>query len=148
MEGLSRKGAKLYNDIAQRLTLDRLAEMRDFYLTKQGVAFAIRDVHAYKIEGTDSILVLGDLEPAVKTAEAARKAREQEKQEALAEQLDELAHELAEEGGPSGEAQGDLMTEDDISVVMVQGKVSREDAINALKKNNCDPLEALVDLGK
>lgn len=159
---LSGKYMKIHRELAEKTTLHPITNVQDFYLRKSGVSFAIRDANAFSIAGTDMILVLGDFKPAIQTAKTAREAREQKPMPQIAassrgavveeggepEEVrieEEEEEEVRVEEADDGERQLD---QDDIDLVMKHGQVSREEAIKVLRKNDCDPVNALIDLGK
>ncbi|KAI5172827.1 nascent polypeptide-associated complex subunit alpha [Nematocida sp. LUAm3] len=141
-----KKGQKLIEALKGSVDMVPLSDIQDFYLRKQNTPFAIRHAQAYTIVGSDIVIVLGNMDLASKNVhqsyarEASLKAQEQEEAPEAHEEVVEEAVEASEE----------LLefTEDDIHVLMEQGGVSRETAIEALKAHGGDPLDALTALGK
>lgn len=132
-----KKGTKLIDTLKKSVPIEKMEDMQDFYLRKQNATFAIRNVEAYYIKDTDTTIVLGVLDLAHKTAHLARKF-EQPLQ----------SNEPAEKKEKPEEEPKVMYTEEDISVVMAQGDVTREEAEKVLKENEGDPLSALTALGK
>lgn len=137
-----KKGNKLIETIKSTVEVNKLEDMQEFYLTSQKTPFAIRNVQAYLVAGTDMILVLGHLDLAVKTADQAFNYSQQNPQEQA-----EEAQEQAEEVQSPKEEKVEY-TEEDVEIVMAQGEITREEAVDLLEKNEGDPLLALTALGK
>lgn len=135
MKRAVKKGMKLIDNLKNSMSIEKMEDMQDFYLRKQNTTFAIRNVEAYHIKGTDTTIVLGVLDHAQKTAHLAKKF--------------EQPQQISEPIEPKKEEEPKVMyTEEDISVVMTQGSVTREEAEKVLKENNGDSLSALMALGK
>jgi len=148
MNKTQRKEAKFLEDVKNDVQLERISDVKDFYLRKKNVPYRIPDVVAFRIKGTNLTLVLGSLEVAgggrrqAQAPAATASAEVKETKEAE----NTVKPEVKEE---STKKESEVTyTEDDILIVMKQGEVSREEAVEMLNQSGGDPLEALMALGK
>lgn len=149
MNRVAKKGAKLLEQLKSTVPMTKLDGMKDFYLRKQNTPFAIRNVQAFHITGTDAVLVLGGLDLAMKTAHVNEHQRQKCTEECHQHEEPAAAEEAAPE--PVDEAvdeEKQAEMEKAIAVVMEQGGVTREEAEKALKENDNDPLACLIAMGK
>ncbi|OAG29615.1 hypothetical protein NEDG_00748 [Nematocida displodere] len=154
-----KKGSKLLEAIKNDVETIKLDDMQDFYVRKQNTTFAIRNVQAYHVSGTEMVIVLGALDLASKTAHQSHASMQQnqapqalhQEPEQEAESDDEDCCDEVHDEVPAAQAKeqaADTFTEEDVSIVVTQGDVSKEAAIQALRENEGDPLMALMSLGK
>ncbi|KAI5189257.1 hypothetical protein NECID01_0452 [Nematocida sp. AWRm77] len=143
MNRIAKKGAKLIEQVEKKVPLMKIDEMKDFYLRRQNTPFAIRNVTAYHIPGTDAILVLGGLDLAAKTAHM--NERQKPVHEEPEEESEPEEEEAPKESAPAEEEDPEEM-ERSINLVMDYGKVTREEAAAMLRTHDNDPLKCMLSL--
>ncbi|KAI9276271.1 NAC domain-containing protein [Sporodiniella umbellata] len=113
----------------------------------RGMVFTINNPEVFKSNNSDTHIVFGEMAVEDMAARAQQAAMEQQlaaDAEASEEKPAEAEAVEAEEDEEEVDAEG--VEEKDIELVVTQAKVSRAKAINALKKNNNDVVNSIMEL--
>jgi len=113
---------------------------------KGNILFSIHGGEVYKAPGSDTYIVFGEAQPEdlISTAqrEAAKKFKQPEETKPAVAKIEEDEEENEEEG----EIDTEGVEEKDIELVMAQAAVSKAKAVKALKKNQNDIVNAIMEL--
>ncbi|KAF7683794.1 Nascent polypeptide-associated complex subunit alpha [Astathelohania contejeani] len=137
---LTAKENKIVNAINSRVKLTPLSDMVEYAIIKDSKRFVVRDPVVYKIDGTDQHLVLGKLELSFDMS----KLREiLKKQNINPDMLKDLQKEDEKKDNPPKE-----VLSDDVTVLMEECGLTKEEAEAKLKECGNDVIEAMLKLTK
>ena len=111
----------------------------------QGLSFAISKPEVYRFPGTNTFVIFGETQLEETGSDAQKAAARTVVGAAAPEKAEAVAAAPAAAGDDEDEDAGSLQ-EKEITVVMSQANVSRGKAIRALKNNNGDIVNAIMEL--
>merc|ERR1711970_1277815 len=113
---------------------------------KGNILFSIHGGEVYKAPGSDTYIVFGEAQPEDLISSAQREAAKKFKQPETAKPAVAKIEEEGEEEEEDGEIDTEGVEDKDIELVMAQAGVSKAKAVKALKKNNNDTVNAIMEL--
>merc|ERR1711887_396182 len=113
---------------------------------KGNILFSIHGGEVYKAPGSDTYIVFGEAQPEDLISSAQREAAKKFKQPEPAKPAVAKIEEEGEEEEEDGEIDTEGVEDKDIELVMAQAGVSKAKAVKALKKNNNDIVNAIMEL--
>merc|ERR1712141_545898 len=113
---------------------------------KGNILFSIHGGEVYKAPGSDTYIVFGEAQPEDLISSAQREAAKKFKQPETAKPAVAKIEEEEEEAEEEGEIDTEGVEDKDIELVMAQAGVSKAKAVKALKKNNNDIVNAIMEL--
>lgn len=152
---LNAKEQKIF-DVFSKLGLERITSTHASMGTDTDM-FTISDPLIYKVKGTDTHLVFGEVRKSMSLNQMKawienqmKMTEKNEEPENGTEQpeITEIDGEDSDNSKPAPAPVAQVHNEDDISILMSQGDTTREKAIDALEKCGNDVISALVELSK
>merc|ERR1712176_223588 len=113
---------------------------------KGNILFSIHGGEVYKAPGSDTYIVFGEAQPEDLISSAQREAAKKFKQPEETKPAVAKIEEDEEENEEEGEIDTEGVEEKDIELVMAQAAVSKAKAVKALKKNQNDIVNAIMEL--
>merc|ERR1719238_476775 len=113
---------------------------------KGNILFSIHGGEVYKAPGSDTYIVFGEAQPEDLISSAQREAAKKFKQPETAKPAVAKIEEEEEEAEEEGDIDTEGVEDKDIELVMAQAGVSKAKAVKALKKNNNDIVNAIMEL--
>ena len=144
MDGRGGKAGKRYAKTMAKLGLKPEPNIVRVQLRKhQGMSFGISKPEVYRFPGTNTFVIFGDtqVEDPGLESKAARSVVG-----AAAEKAPEAAPAAAADAADDEDVDAGTLQDKEITVVMSQANVSRGKAIKALKNNNGDIVNAIMEL--
>lgn len=116
----------------------------------ENAAFNIQNPSIYRVRGTNSVLIFGDIKKSMSLEEVKRwLARHQDELRKEEHGHPREEHEENASAAPKrGGEQDAKINEEDVDLIMQQVKASREEVVNALIEADYDVVNALVNLSK
>lgn len=149
--------ASIHKVLSTKVGLEETATVKSVGMVLGHMRYSVKNPVVYKVKGTDSILVLGDLESPIDLRMFEKMYRDNLAGGDAPETgglYDEVRDNTSEDGSQQPEASAPAETgcsgvsEDDIRLISSQVDASREDIIKALVDSDHDVVNAMMKLTK
>lgn len=159
---LTPEEASVHKTFSTKLTLEDVDNMQGIGMLMGKIRYSVENPVAYRIKGTDSTLVFGELKNPIDIDQLRRmyeekfKSREDgEEATGLYSKIEDRSPEEPEEKNgvadretEDDEVRDERLLEEDISVISSQVGASRKEIIRALAESNYDVVDAMMKLTK
>merc|ERR1712139_624769 len=145
--GKQTRAQKKMGKSMSKLNLKHVPAIMKVVMRRKGnILFSIHGGEVYKAPGSDTYIVFGEAQPEDLISSAQREAAKKFKQPETAKPAVAKIEEEEEEAEEEGDIDTEGVEDKDIELVMAQAGVSKAKAVKALKKNNNDIVNAIMEL--